>query len=173
MALRADAQRHHQVQLRWQVLNQEGERLVDRPGIQQVVVVKHEDRRLRQRGELVEQQRQQRLDGRGLGGLERRHHPDANRRRNRLQRGDKVRQKAGRVTIPLVQREPGGGAPAAGDPRAGQAGFPKAGRGRDQGQPAVQPFVQPRDQVGAEHRVRPWGRDKQLGRQHWGGHSLL
>ena len=52
------------VNLRGQVLDQKGEGLVDTPGIKHVVVVKHEDRRLGQRRDIVEQCWQQHLDGR-------------------------------------------------------------------------------------------------------------
>ncbi len=41
---------------------------------------------------------------------------------------------------------------------ADQRGFPKASGGRDEGQLAVQPYVEPRDQAGAGDPVRPQGR---------------
>jgi hypothetical protein len=91
------------VQLRRQSLNQKGERLVNRPGIQQVVVVKHQDRRLRQRGDLVEQHRQEGINRWRLRGLMRPHHPRANRRRNCLQRRDQVGEKTAGVAIAFVQ----------------------------------------------------------------------
>ena len=45
----------HQVHLRRQVLDQKGQGIVNRPGINQVVVVKHEDKMVRDAGNLIEQ----------------------------------------------------------------------------------------------------------------------
>jgi hypothetical protein len=53
-------------------------------------------------------------------------------RRDRLQSGDEISQKAGGIVIPFVQRQPGGQLFAAGEPFADQRGFAKAGRGRDE-----------------------------------------
>ena len=97
-----------QVHLRRQVLEQKGEGIVDRSGIDHVVVVKDEDEIVRDGGDFVEQGRQDRFGRRWLRGLERTQHPCSNLRRNRLQGGDEVGQKAGGVVIPFVQRQPGG-----------------------------------------------------------------
>ena len=106
-----------QVHLWRQVFDQKGEGLVDRFGINHVVVVKHEDEALRDGGEFVDQGRQQRFGRRRLRGLERSQHTRANARRNpfdfaqgkRLQSRDEVGQKACEVVIPFVQRQPGHG----------------------------------------------------------------
>ena len=42
------------MELRRQVFDEKGEGRINRLGIDKVVVVKHEDRRLRQRGDVVE-----------------------------------------------------------------------------------------------------------------------
>ena len=148
--------------LGWQVLEQKGEGIVNRFGINHVVVVKDEDELVREGGDVIEQGRQHRFGWRWLRGLEHTQHPCANRRRNRLQRSDEVGQKAGGVVIPFVQRQPGDRSLATGDPFADQRGFAKAGGGRDEGQFAVQPLVQPLDQARAEDHVRPRWRDIQF-----------
>ena len=163
-----------QVHLGRQVVEQKGEGLVNRCGINQVVVVQDEDKIVRDGGDFIEQGRQQRFGGRRLRGLKRPQHPCAKIRRNpfgfaqgkRLQSRDEVSQKAGGVAIPFVQRQPGGRsyrAPAGrGEPFADQRGFAKAGRGRDQRQFAVQTLVQPLDQAGAGDNLGArWG-DKEF-----------
>ena len=60
-----------QVHLRRQVLEQKGEGIVNRFGIDHVVVVKDEDEIVRDGGDFVEQGRQNRFGGRRLRGLER------------------------------------------------------------------------------------------------------
>ncbi len=99
----------HQVQLWWQVLEQEGEGFADWLGINHVVVVKDEGNIVWDGGELVEQGGQNRFGWWWLRRLEGIQHPRSNIRRNRLQRGDEMRQKACGVVIPLVQRQPGSG----------------------------------------------------------------
>ena len=71
-----------QVHLWRQVFEQKGEGLVDRFGINHVVVVKHEDEALREGGEFVDQSRQQRFGRRRLRGFERSQHTRANAQRN-------------------------------------------------------------------------------------------
>ena len=61
-----------------------GEGLVNWSGINQVVVVQDEDERVRERGDLIEQGRQDRFGWRWLRGLEDTQHPFPNGRRNRL-----------------------------------------------------------------------------------------
>ena len=147
-----------QVHLWRQVLEQKGEGIVNRFGINHVVVVQDEDEIVRDGGDFIEQGRQNRFGWRWLGGLEHSQHPFSNIRRNRLQSSDEVSQKACGVVIPFVQRQPGGRSLATGDPFADQRGFAKAGGGRDEGQLAVQTLVQPLDQAGAEDNFRPrWG----------------
>ena len=90
----------HQVHPRRQVLEQEGEGIVDRFGIDRVVVVEDEDEIVREGGDLVEQGRQDRVGRRWLRGLERTQHPRADLRRDRLQRGDEIGQEARGVVVP-------------------------------------------------------------------------
>ena len=59
-----------QVHLWRQVLEQKGEGLVNRFGINNVVVVKDEDEIVRDGGDFIEQGCQNRFDGRWLRGLE-------------------------------------------------------------------------------------------------------
>ena len=86
------------------------------------------------------------------------YHPFSDIRRDRLQGGDEVRQKACGVVIPFVQREPGGRSPATGEPFAEERGFTEAGGGGDEGQSAVKTLVQVLGQAGAEDNSRlRWG----------------
>ena len=97
-----------QVHLWRQVLEQKGEGIVNRSGIDHVVVVEDEDEIVRDGGDFIEQGRQDRFGRRWLRGLEHTQHPFSNIRRNRLQSSDEVSQKACGVVIPFVQRQPGG-----------------------------------------------------------------
>ena len=106
---------------------------------------------VRDGGDFIEQGRQNRFDRRWLSlrSVEQVQHPFSNIRRNCLQSGDEVSQKAGEVIIPCVQRQPGGRLLATGDPFADQRRFPEPGGGRDEGQFAEQTLVQPFDQARA------------------------
>ena len=66
-----------QVQLGRQVVEQKGEGLVDRWGIDGVVVVQDEGKGVREGGDFIEQGRQQHFGCRRLGGLEHAQHPCA------------------------------------------------------------------------------------------------
>ena len=70
--------------LRRQVLDEIGEGHVNRFGINHVVVVKDEDEIVRERGDLIEQGRQDRFGWWWLRGLKRTQHPFPNSGRNRL-----------------------------------------------------------------------------------------
>jgi hypothetical protein len=141
-----------------QVLEQKGEGVVDRSGINDVVVVEDEDEIVRGGGDFVEQGRQDRLGRRRLRGLERTQHPFPDIRRDRLQSGDEVSQEACGVVISLIKRQPGGRLRAAGEPFAEERGFAEACGGGDEGQPAVQTLVEVLDQAGAEDDSGPrWG----------------
>ncbi len=59
-----------QVHLRWQVLEQKGEGIVDRSGIDNVIVVEDENGVIRDGGDLVEQGRQDQFGRRCLRGLD-------------------------------------------------------------------------------------------------------
>src|SRR5436189_276194 len=93
--------------LGWQVLEQKSEGLVHRSGINTVVVVKDQDEMIRDSGDVIEQSSQNRFGWRWLRRLKHPQHPCANRRRNRLQCGDEVGQKACGVVLAVVEREPG------------------------------------------------------------------
>ncbi len=146
-----------QVHLRRLVFDEESQGLIDRLGIDRVVVIQDEQKVLRDGGNFVEQGGQNGFDLQRLGGLERSQQPLANSRLDRLQRFYQVRDEPRRIVIPLIQRQPGDRLPATCDPFADQRGFAKAGGGRDEGQFAAhcQPLVQPLDQARAEDNFRP------------------
>ena len=107
-----------QVHLWGQVLQQEGQGFVYRSGIHNVIVVQDENEVVLDGGYLVEQGREDRLGGRWLWGLERAQDPFSDIRLYRLQSGDEVGQEACGVTVPFVQRKPGGRTPKTGEPLA-------------------------------------------------------
>ena len=94
-------------------------------------------------------------------------------RRNRLQSSNEISPKAGRIVVPLIQREPGDGTLAAVDPFAQQRGLAEACRGGDEGELAVQASVQPLEQARARDEVGSGWRNIELGLQQGGGHSSL
>src|SRR6266851_596999 len=69
---RIDATSEHQVQLRWQVVQQKSDALVDRRCRDQVVVVEHQHDIVREGANLIEHPGQHRLDGNRLKRLEQR-----------------------------------------------------------------------------------------------------
>src|SRR3712207_8935810 len=73
-----------------------------------VVVVQDEDELVREGGDVIEQGRHDRVDGRWLRRLQHTQYTLSNRRRNGMQRSDEVQEKAGEVVLPRVQRQPGG-----------------------------------------------------------------
>ena len=167
---RVFARGDHQVQLRRQALDQEGQGIVHGGVVHQVVVIQHQDQAPLGGGQVIEQGGQQRFGRRRLGRTQRGQHALAERRVNALQRGDQVGQEAGGIAVALVQRQPGGGPRPAGQPFAEQGGLASAGGGRDQGQfavqPGVQPFHQPRtgDQVGRRGGQVELGGEERHGR---------
>ena len=128
---------------------------------------------VRERGDLIEQGRQDCFGWRWLRGLKHTQHPFPNIRRNRLQSSDEVRQKAYGVAIPCVQGQPDHRPVATSHPCADQRGFPKASGGSDEGQFAVQALVQPLEQAGAADHVRPKPRDIQFRGENWCRHELI
>jgi hypothetical protein len=124
-----------------QVLEQEGEGIVNGSGIDEVVVVEDDNEIVRDGVNFVEQGCQDSFGRRWLGGLERAQHPFSDIRRDRPQGGDEVSQKARGVVIPFVQRQPGGRPTATGEPFTEERGFAEAGGGGDEGQLAVQILV--------------------------------
>ena len=85
------------------MLEQKGEDVVNRFGINHMVVVQDKDEMIRDGGDFIEQGCQNRFDWRWLRGLENSQHPFSNIRRNRLQSRDEVCQKGCGVVIPFVQ----------------------------------------------------------------------
>ena len=146
------------------MFDEKGQGLVNRLGIDRVVVVQHENERVREGGDVIEQGRQDRVDGRWLRRLQHTQGTLSNRRRNGLQRSDEVQEKAGGIAVPVIQRQPGNGPVARSGPGAEKRGFAKTGRGRDQGQFAVQPRLQTLDEARAQDHVRPQWRDVQFRR---------
>src|SRR5450755_4011984 len=108
----------------WQVLDEICEGMVNRFGINHVVVVEDEDEMVRDGGALIKQSSQNRFGWWWLRGLERTQHASSNGRRYRLQSSDEVGQKECRVAIPFAQRQPGHLLVAPGHPCADQRGFP-------------------------------------------------
>src|SRR5436190_2123538 len=100
--------------------------MVNQFGIENVVVVKDKDEMVRERGDLIEQGRQNRFGWRWLRGLEHTQHPFSNSGRNHPYSSNQVGQKACSVAIPFVQRQPGHLLVTTSDPFADQRGFPKA-----------------------------------------------
>ena len=154
-----------QVHPRGQMLDEIRERLVNRFGIEQVVVVQDQDEMVRNGGQVIEQGRQQRFDGWGLRGLEHPHQPSSNRWRKGLHRRDEVRQKAGGVILLCVQRQPGRWCTAFGQPLREQGGFAKTGGGRDERERTLRSLRESREEMRAAHEVRAWQGSIELGGQ--------
>ena len=162
-------------QARRQVLEEEGELIIDFGGAGRVVVVEHEKDIPCRAVDLVDQVGEDRLGRRRLGRMEGGHRVGPAARLDAVQRGRKVEEKTGGVVVSLVQREPGGaktGIPprALVDPGTEQRGLPEAGRGGDEGERSPPVPAQALDQAGAEDCVRPGRRHEQLrgqdGREH-------
>ena len=118
-----------QVQPGRQVLQQEGESLVDGTRVDRVVVVQHQDQAVWQGGDVVEHGRQDRLGWRRLRGLERGQRALSHGRGDRLQRRDRDRPENewGRCPHrPATARRPASLAPRPGG--AGKLAGPRAMR---------------------------------------------
>ena len=142
------------------VVNEKGQSVVNRLGINDVVVVKNEDEIVRDGGNFIEQGYQNRFGWRWLRRLECRQHADANLWRNCLQCCNEVNQKARGIAVPFIQRQPGNRSPTMGKPFANHCGLAKAGGSGDERQFAThcQPGVQPIDQAGARDNAGTgWG----------------
>ncbi len=87
-----------------QVLDQEGQRVVHRPGVEDVVVVEDEHDVAGDRREVVEQGRQRRFGWRRLRRLEHGQRAFADPGRDRLQRRDEVGQEAAGVAVAFIER---------------------------------------------------------------------
>ena len=86
---------------------------MDALGVDEVVVVEDEVKLAREGGHLVDERRYQRLDPRRLGRAQRGQDalPEPLLLDGPPERGDEVREKASRIVVSLVQREPGYGTP--------------------------------------------------------------
>ncbi|MGD8792173.1 MAG: hypothetical protein PVF47_06435 [Anaerolineae bacterium] len=92
------------------MFEQKGKSVVDRLGVDQVVVVEDEDDRAGNGGQVVDQGDEDSFRRRRLGGLEDAQRPFPHLGLDRLQGHDQVGQEAGQVIVALVQGEPGRGA---------------------------------------------------------------
>jgi hypothetical protein len=155
------------------VVEQKGESVVDWLSRDEVIVVEDEDKSLRHGGNLVDQSGQDRVDAWWLGRLEccpgRLSDTGLAEAWDGLQGADQVGPKARRIIVALVEREPGDVRTrlAAGDPLADQRGLAKAGRGRDEGEFALEALIQSLDQARARDPLRVWpgGGDIEFGVQ--------
>jgi hypothetical protein len=105
---RVAAAGQHQVQFRWLVLEQEPERFMHGPGVNQVVVVEHQQRLvcIRLSGQFVDQRGYQSLVRRRRGRAEQRPHPFGEPWPALAQRGHAMAPEPRRVVITVVQRQP-------------------------------------------------------------------
>src|SRR5512141_2615812 len=92
-----------QVHLGWQVLEEKGEGIVNRFGINRMIVIQDEDEIVLDGGNFIEQVCQNRFDGWRLRGLEHTQYSRSNVRRDRLQSRDETSQKADGVIVRFVK----------------------------------------------------------------------
>ncbi len=90
-----------QVHLWRQVLEQKGEGIVNRFGINHMIIIQDEDEIVRNGGDFIEQGCQNRFSGRWLRGLERTQRPCSNICRNRLQSRRRGKSENGQGRYPL------------------------------------------------------------------------
>ncbi len=162
------------VQLRRQVLDQEGQRILHRPGVEDVVVVENEDQIAGDGGDVVEEGRQGRFGRwRGLWRLEHGQYPVPDPGRHCLQGRDQVGQETAGVAVAFVERQPRHRSPAARDPFADQRGLAKAGGCGDQGQPVAggEAVVQTLHESRTGDASQPEGWEVELGGQDRRGHQ--
>jgi hypothetical protein len=146
---RVSAASQHQPQRSWQVLQQEAERLVDRLGLDQVIVVQHQHDRIGHASQLVDQRGRHRLEGSRLLALQQPGDRTGNPWARPVQCGGDVAPEPHWVVVGLVQRQPGHRPLATPGPVGQQGGLAEAGRGADQHQLAGHPLGQPLGQLGA------------------------
>jgi len=167
-----------QVRVPRQVSHQKRQRVMDRGGGDDMVVVQDKRQAVRQvagRGAQV-------VDQRGEDGLRRQRLACAEERGRALpqpksrrpQRGDQPSQEARRVVVTVIERQPRGrGVAARGRAPLGQQGrLAGAGRRGDQRQRAGQARHQPLDQARPRDEVGPRKREQELGGEDRGGHRL-
>jgi hypothetical protein len=147
------------------VLEQESNGVVDGSGLDRVVVVEDEREVFVYRGDLVDERRQNRLDGWQLGRMEGLEEilPDADPKA--LQSGYQVRQKAPEVVISVVQRDPRYRQLALEAPLAEQRGLAEPRWCRYKRQFAFGSLVQLLDKAWARYKVGLDEWDMQLRRK--------
>jgi|GEM_PF-6303839 len=91
------------------MLEQKGNRVVNRLRLDQMIVVEDEDNRVGECGKLVDQSSEDGFGRRRLGALECTQHTFPDVGLNGLQSSDQVGQEAGQIVVALVEREPGDG----------------------------------------------------------------
>jgi hypothetical protein len=142
------------------MIEQKGDSVDDRPGIDHVVIVEDEGHMVGKFGCFIKQDGQGRFDVGSFRRLQCGRQSSTNLGVNRLQGGDEVGQEADQVVIAFVQREPGDRLSRLLGPVAHQGCFAEAGRGRDKdelvalGNAQVEPFgeARPGDQVRPRRR---------------------
>ena len=166
------------------MLDQEGKCLVYRLRVEQVVVVENEDNKRRERGDLVQQRGEDRLELRRLRCAERGDDPRVKVRSDRQQGRSEVREEAGGVAVPLVEGQPRNAQlrvdpGETGDPFGKERGLAEAGRCGDEGQLAgeasvlPQARVEPVEQPGARDGAQPGLGNVQLGGHNGRGHRSI
>jgi hypothetical protein len=160
---RASPAGHHHPQARRQILQQERNRLVCRPGVNQVVIIEDQQHLIRARigGQLVDQGRHQPL--KRTGG--RRAHPPGQSGPGPVQRGHHVTPEPGRVAVAAIQAQPRHRPPATTGPVGQQRRFAGSRRGAHQHPAPSQALAQRLHQARARHKSRLRPGNMQLGRQ--------
>ena len=166
----------HEVQLRRQVLQQEGHPVLDLARLDEVVVVEQQHHLVRQGVEVVEQRGEDHLDRRRLGRLQERERIVTDAGPGRPERRDHVRPEHCGIVVALVEREPRHGiaiSRSRGQPFGQQRRLAEPGRGRHERQRRLGPADQ--------ELVKPWPRYQdasgprhvELGLQQRPGHDHL
>src|SRR5215211_6185292 len=137
--------------MRREVLDEEGECLVDRPRLDQMVVV--EDEHGVQVGDLVQQGGQDRLDRRCLRRSEQRQDDVSGTRMELVYRRNEVAPEPRRVVVAGFQQQPRNGLipRKAAYPYAEQGALAESRRGRNEGELLPQPLLELPDQTRSGH----------------------
>jgi hypothetical protein len=160
---RVGAAGHHQLQARWQVLEQELERAVHLVGLDQVVVVQDQHHPVRLGGQLVDQGAHQALERRRRRRPEQRGDLPGHARTHPVQGGDHVPPEPRRVVVALVQRQPADRSPTLPCPVAQQGRLAEPGGRAHQHQLPGRRRLQSVQQAPAGHEPRLQARQMQLG----------
>ncbi len=134
---------HDQVNLLRKVHQEESDRVVNRLGLNQVVIVQDDDQVAGQVAQIVQQRGEDRPGRRRLRGPEHRQGRGAHALPCAVKGRDQVSKESGQVVVFLAHREPGGGGGlrGPGKPLSDQRSLPEANGGGDQGQPPVKDGV--------------------------------